>query len=75
MQQGPLRSHTDARQATEVVIAVRALNCMLELGPRNPSASHRQRQPTGSLCRSHDPCNTVHARHSPLTLHDLQVDY
>jgi hypothetical protein len=27
-----LRSQTDARQATEVVIAVRALNRMLELG-------------------------------------------
>ena len=27
-----LRSHTDARQATEVVIAARALNRMLELG-------------------------------------------
>jgi hypothetical protein len=29
---GALRSRTDDRQATEVVIAVRALNRMLELG-------------------------------------------
>jgi hypothetical protein len=27
-----LRSHTDGRQATEIAIAVRALNRMLELG-------------------------------------------
>jgi hypothetical protein len=29
---GTLRSRTDARQATDVVIAVRALNRMLKLG-------------------------------------------
>ena len=29
---GTLRSRTDARQATEVMIAVRALNRMLEIG-------------------------------------------
>ncbi len=27
-----LRAHTDERRATEVAVAVHALNCMLELG-------------------------------------------
>ena len=31
-----LRSHTDARQATEVVIPARALNRVLELGRPEP---------------------------------------
>jgi hypothetical protein len=38
-----LGSYTDGRQATEVAIAVRILNRMLDLDVRNPCASRRKR--------------------------------
>src|SRR5271165_1212703 len=50
-----LRSQSDARQATEVVIAVRALNRMLELGrpelalPRRPARRRRRSRHTAPL--------------------------
>jgi DDE family transposase/SOS response associated peptidase (SRAP) len=57
-----LRSHTDARRATEVVIAVRALNRMLELGRPESVRIACPGECTASMHPRLDPCNTVPAR-------------
>ena len=54
-----LRSRTDGRQATEVAIAVRALNRMLELGRPESVRIGKQRQGPGS----HLPPKSVQQAH------------
>jgi hypothetical protein len=54
-----LRSQTDARQATEVAVAINVLNRMLEMGRPNYVRIARDRSRQRSLRSPTDPCNKV----------------
>jgi hypothetical protein len=54
-----LRSRTDRRRATEIAIAMAALNGMLELGRPKSTVPPKQRHGVGSVRSPADPCNMV----------------
>ena len=67
-----LRTHTDERRATEVAVAVHALNRMLELGRPNYVRAAGPRRGWGQCTHTLDPCTTLAHHTIAATVHRMK---